>query len=143
MGCGWNPSPPPDMSLVTGVLYQRSRIRIADICDGLTNTYLLGEKYVATPFYQSFGDPGYDQSIVSGDDWDLIRWTADPPAAGRDECARYALRQRAFVGLPHVFLRRFCSGDELFNGQRDPSPARQSEGSSAQRRGLLTTVNNR
>ena len=69
----------PDMSLVTGVLYLRSRVRIADIRDGLTNTYLLGEKYVAAPFYQSHGDPGYDQSISSGDDWDLIRWTTDPP----------------------------------------------------------------
>lgn len=69
----------PDMTKVTGVFYQRSAIRQAEITDGTTNTYMLGEKHVAIPFYQTYGDNGYDQSIASGDDWDLIRWTADAP----------------------------------------------------------------
>ena len=71
----------PDTSNVSGVLFLRSKIRMSDITDGTTHTYLLGEKYASTPSYSNYGDFGYDQSMCSGDDWDLTRWTDEPPLA--------------------------------------------------------------
>lgn len=68
-----------DPQLSTGIFYQRGVVRHSDILDGMSNTYMVGEKYVSIPGYHQFGDKGYDQSIVSGDDWDLVRWTADIP----------------------------------------------------------------
>lgn len=68
-----------DVSQATGICFQRSEIRWADVKDGLSATYLVGEKYVTASAYQTATDPGYDQSWNSGVDLDLNRWTIDPP----------------------------------------------------------------
>ncbi|MFG0335940.1 MAG: DUF1559 domain-containing protein [Maioricimonas sp. JB049] len=68
-----------DTTNATGISYQRSRVRFADIRDGASNTYLAGEKYVSRLHYQDEGDPGYDQSMYGGVDLDLNRWTIAPP----------------------------------------------------------------
>lgn len=62
-----------------GIIFQRSRVRHSDIVDGLTHTYMLGEKHVNRDFYAGYEDPGYDQPFTVGDDWDLLRWTDKPP----------------------------------------------------------------
>ena len=60
----WN-----NTSKATGVCYLRSEVVPADIIDGFSHTYLIGEKYV------DFGyDPGDDQSMYSGYDYDTFRW---------------------------------------------------------------------
>ncbi len=69
----------PNTSKLDGVFYQRSGIRNGMISDGHSNTYLLGEKYVSKSGYSQFGDFGYDQPYIAGDDWDTIRWTEKPP----------------------------------------------------------------
>lgn len=69
-----------DTAKATGICFLRSEIRMADITDGSSNTYLLGEKYVSRGGYGSFDDPGYDQAMFSGVDLDLARWVIDPPA---------------------------------------------------------------
>ncbi|MGH7129345.1 MAG: DUF1559 domain-containing protein, partial [Planctomycetaceae bacterium] len=68
-----------DTTKASGVCFQRSEIRPAAISDGMSNTYLIGEKYVSTPNYDTFADPGHDQSMFSGVDLDINRWTIDPP----------------------------------------------------------------
>lgn len=70
----------PDFSSANGVIFQRSQIKLGDVTDGSSNTYLLGEKHVNRNFYNDYGDSGYDQPFTVGDDWDLVRWTAQPPA---------------------------------------------------------------
>lgn len=59
----------------TGVIFLRSEVRYAMIHDGLSATYLAGEKSVDASSYHNASDPGYDQSLFSGVDWDLNRWT--------------------------------------------------------------------
>jgi prepilin-type N-terminal cleavage/methylation domain-containing protein len=69
----------PDNTNVTGILFQRSEIRTGDITDGMSNTYLLGEKCAGKGSYSQYGDQGFDQSFLAGDDWDLVRWTEKAP----------------------------------------------------------------
>lgn len=99
-----------DVSQATGVCFQRSEIRWADVKDGLSSTYLVGEKYVVATAYQAGIDPGYDQSWNSGVDLDLNRWTIDPPL--QDAAAQYERRfGSAHTGGLHMAL---CDGAVRF-----------------------------
>jgi prepilin-type processing-associated H-X9-DG protein len=75
-GCPWS-----DTSLATGIAFQRSHVAVAMVTDGLSNTYLLGEKYVSVDGYFDHSDSSYDQSAYSGVDVDINRWVLDPPLA--------------------------------------------------------------
>ncbi|MBI5759382.1 MAG: DUF1559 domain-containing protein [Planctomycetales bacterium] len=68
-----------DVSQATGVGFLRSEIRMADIVKGTTHTYLIGEKYISQPNYDTHADPGHDQCMYTGVDLDVNRWTIDPP----------------------------------------------------------------
>ena len=60
----WN-----DISKGNGICYLRSEVYLSEIRDGLAQTYLIGEKYLNKGF-----DPGDDQSMYSGYDYDTFRW---------------------------------------------------------------------
>ncbi len=51
-------------------------MRISDITDGTSTTYLVGEKYVCPDDYFTGTDSGDDQSALAGDSDDQNRWTA-------------------------------------------------------------------
>jgi len=68
-----------DVKKASGISFLRSEVRAADVRDGLSQTYLAGEKYVRTDSYESSADLGHDQSLYSGVDLDINRWTIDPP----------------------------------------------------------------
>src|SRR5438128_705289 len=57
----------------TGVIYQRSEIRIGDITNGTSNTYLLGEKYLNPVDYKTGKDPADNEHMYIGADNDLNR----------------------------------------------------------------------
>ncbi len=71
-----------------GIIYTRSEVLPAHIRDGLSNTYLLGEKYMDPQFYIGLvggaGDPGDDFSAFSGDVNDTIRFTAGRPRGDKE-----------------------------------------------------------
>ena len=57
----------PDLQ--DGIVYRMSRVQAASVFDGLSNTYLLGEKYVAADKYEAEGaaaDIGDDGPLVAG-----------------------------------------------------------------------------
>lgn len=60
-----------DTSRATGVAYLRSEVVRAQLVDGSGHTYLVGEKYV---LQSGAVDPGDDQSMYSGYDYDTFRW---------------------------------------------------------------------
>lgn len=95
-----------DTSKATGVFFQRSEIRPSQVQDGLSNTYLLGEKYVSTTGYYDFSDSGYDQTLFIGVDLDLNRWVIDPPLQDSRK-----VQERRF-GSPHSDSCHFafCDG---------------------------------
>jgi prepilin-type N-terminal cleavage/methylation domain-containing protein/prepilin-type processing-associated H-X9-DG protein len=70
--------------IARGIVYQRSEIPIRRITDGLSQTYMVGEKFLAPKDYSTGEDLGDDQSLWSADDWDLHRQTDLPPARDQD-----------------------------------------------------------
>jgi prepilin-type N-terminal cleavage/methylation domain-containing protein len=68
-----------DVSRATGVSFLRSRVRFADLQDGASQTYLIGEKSVSRPGYNTANDDGHDAPMYCGVDLDINRWTIDPP----------------------------------------------------------------
>lgn len=58
-----------DTARANGICYLRSDVMLSQITDGSSLTYLIGEKYC------SFGyDPGDDQTMYAGYDYDACRW---------------------------------------------------------------------
>jgi prepilin-type N-terminal cleavage/methylation domain-containing protein len=64
-----------DMSQQTGISFQRSQIIMADIKDGTSNTFLIGEKYVNAVHYTDGNDFGDLATMYCGGDLELLRWT--------------------------------------------------------------------
>jgi prepilin-type processing-associated H-X9-DG protein len=62
-----------------GVFYAKTMTRMADIPDGASNTYVIGEKYLNTEDYFNYRDDGNNTPCYTGYDWDTIRWSAAGP----------------------------------------------------------------
>jgi len=95
-----------DTSKATGICFQRSELRLSQITDGLSNTYLIGEKYVTRGGYDTANDLGHDQSLYSGVDWDINRWVLDPPLPDSDFSDTRTFGS-AHAGVCHMAL---CDG---------------------------------
>jgi hypothetical protein len=64
----------PDLQ--DGIIYRMSRVQAASVFDGLSNVYLVGEKYVAADKYDAEGadaDVGDDGPLVAGYSNNTIR----------------------------------------------------------------------
>jgi prepilin-type N-terminal cleavage/methylation domain-containing protein/prepilin-type processing-associated H-X9-DG protein len=57
-----------------GIFYGASQTRIAEIGDGLSNTYLCAEKYLNPNDYSTGADAGDDQHLYTGHQDDISRW---------------------------------------------------------------------
>lgn len=104
---GDDPSFPwPDVSDHTGVCYLRSQIRPAEIRDGLSQTYLLGEKYLYAAEYETGESHGDDWSMYTGYQDDICRCAFRPPVADAspaDTC-------RFGSAHPAIWNVAFCDG---------------------------------
>ncbi|HEV3342408.1 MAG TPA: DUF1559 domain-containing protein [Pirellulales bacterium] len=101
--------PWPDTTNLTGVSFLRSEVRVGDILDGTSVTYLFGEKYVNPEDYGTGKDPGDDQPIFLGYDNDNDRTTGLLNAPKQDT---RGLRDFLCFGSAHStgFQMALCDG---------------------------------
>jgi len=66
----WTPHPE-----YNGVSFERSEVTIAEVSDGTSNTYMVGEKYLNPDHYATGADPSDDWSMYSGHQDDQYRVT--------------------------------------------------------------------
>lgn len=64
-----------DNTVFTGISFQRSEISAAHVRDGKSFVYMLGEKYVSYAVLNGGFDPGDDQSLYAGFNYDIGRYT--------------------------------------------------------------------
>lgn len=62
-----------------GAIHFRSKVRYAEVTDGLSNTYLIGEKYLEAIRYETGDDPGDNENMYTGFNDDINRSAFFPP----------------------------------------------------------------
>ncbi len=63
----------------TGVVHLLSRVQTSHVLDGMSNTYLVGEKYLNPLHYDTGRDSGDNENMYVGDNGDITRWGISPP----------------------------------------------------------------
>ena len=94
---------------MTGVSFLRSMVRDNQVKDGLSYTYLIGEKFVDSYHYEDGLYDGDNDTLYSGFDNDNFRFTAEPPLNDTADAAGAA---RCRFGSPHRGITQFvmCDG---------------------------------
>jgi prepilin-type N-terminal cleavage/methylation domain-containing protein/prepilin-type processing-associated H-X9-DG protein len=108
----------PSVMGFDGIFYPISELHMSDISDGLSNTYLIGEKHLNPDAYLDGSDAADNNPIYEGYDWDICRWSV--PYLGADGKTHYSVPVRDMPGLsnstdygsahPTSFNISFCDG---------------------------------
>ncbi len=92
-----------------GICYQHSVVTNADIADGTSHTYLVGEKNLNPDQYFTGIDFSDDHPFLGADDYDLVGWTDNPPL--RDQRGVSSVISTPFgSNHPYTFNMAFCDG---------------------------------
>jgi len=95
----------------TGIVFQRSTIKFAQITDGTAYTYLYGEKNLDPTQYDTGVAGNDDQSMYNGFDRDNVRTTADVPVVDTPNVT-YTFQFGA--AHPSGWAAVFCDGSVHF-----------------------------
>jgi prepilin-type N-terminal cleavage/methylation domain-containing protein len=103
-------STPGDIAYQTGVIYEASTVKIANITDGPSNTYLIGEKHLMVDNYENGADEGDNENAMMGFNEDICRW-AGPNIGSPHQDAPGVLDPNNFGSAhPNGFGMTFCDG---------------------------------
>ncbi len=111
----------PNTSRCDGIGHVRSMVTITQISDGLSNTYLLGEKYLNPDHYNTGLDLGDNQAAFAGASHDIIRYGRAHTLPAQD---RWGLTDSEVFGSAHSAGCQFvfCDGSvHLVNYRIDPT----------------------
>ncbi len=121
-------SPPISSSLVvnankamsfapTGIVAALTMTTAADVRDGLTNTYLVGEKCLPSDDYRSGQDAGDNKTLYIGDNPEITRYTGNSTGTNsptflpmQDNRGMDSTASLSFGG-PHAIAFNVCMGD--------------------------------
>jgi prepilin-type N-terminal cleavage/methylation domain-containing protein/prepilin-type processing-associated H-X9-DG protein len=78
-GFGWHDTE----TLLNGVCFERSLIRLTDVLNGTSNTYLVGEKYLNPDHYDNGQDPSDNENMYTGFNNDNFRCGFSVPLKDR------------------------------------------------------------
>lgn len=94
-----------------GISHQRSLVRMAEVTDGLSKTYCVGEKYVPVADYDTGKYWNDDLTIFIGHDGDMNRFTVDEPHVRTIGCDTDPVGNQQF-GSAHreIFHMSNCDG---------------------------------
>lgn len=92
---------------MTGVAFVGSAVTPAHVRDGLTFTYLGGEKYLNPDQYDNGGNAGDNESMYIGDNADTCRWVSSRPLQDTRGVADYLQFGSAHATQAHML---FCDG---------------------------------
>jgi prepilin-type N-terminal cleavage/methylation domain-containing protein len=87
----------PDASSCHGSSCPWMLVQPAHVRDGLSLTYLVGEKYLNPDDYLGHAEAADNQPILVGYDWDMSRWSAWPPRQDHP-----GVWERLNFGSPHA-----------------------------------------
>ena len=122
------PDPLAAPYLVTGVSYLRSQVTMANIPDGASNTYLIGEKYLNPDAYYSGTDNADNEASTNGFDNDNGR-CGYPGGIPLQDTPSYADMYRwgsaHATGAEICFLRRVGPRHQLFDRLGNAQPVGQ------------------
>jgi prepilin-type N-terminal cleavage/methylation domain-containing protein/prepilin-type processing-associated H-X9-DG protein len=95
----------------TGVVFAGSMIRPADVKDGTSKTYLLGEKFLSPDYYDNGTDQGDNESAMMGDNADIGRFSS-LLLKWFPRCDTPGITGYYGFGSPHAngFQMAFCDG---------------------------------
>ena len=97
----------PDLTICDGPVCNGGTMPLAQIRDGTSNTYLLGEKYLIPDHYLD-GQEGTDNNpVYGGFDWDWMRWSFQAPLQDTPGLSNYNIWGSAHSG---TFGMAFCDG---------------------------------
>ena len=104
----WSKYLPFDQS--TGVVFQHSEIRLADVVDGCSNTYFAGDRFVSPDHY--FDGVDDDGPMYEGADVDVQRWTSADPSVPPPMQDQAGVGSGFIFGSAHAssFNMAFCDG---------------------------------
>jgi hypothetical protein len=98
-----------EASKATGVVFRGSMMRPAHLRDGMSNVYLLGERFIQRGQSQTSSSIGNQHSWLVGFDDDSIRFTASSPEGDSDSAAS-AFEGRFGGGHSGVFPMAMADG---------------------------------
>ncbi len=108
------PAPDSHGQLYNGLCHVRSETRIAEVTDGTSNTYMIGEKYLRTQSYNGVGpsgsptyDTGDNETIFTGFNRDYQRSAFYPPLQDREGLVFDSAFGSAHPGVMNMSL---CDG---------------------------------
>jgi len=109
--CAWTNSDAALKIVFDGLFTERSAIRLSEITDGLSNTFMVAEKYLNPLDYETGNDGADNDCIYEGNDWDTTRWCG----VGADYWPRQdtpGLSDWLNFGSahPNVFQAGYCDG---------------------------------